>query len=553
MNNCTYLLVGINAKYIHTSLAVRTLYAYVKSPRLSWREYNINEDVAAVCADIYAQMADTILFSCYIWNIEFIIRTARRLKQVAPETEIIFGGPEVSYAAQEYMEKYSFIDAVICGEGEETLKRIIETGTLNHFGVTYRDKTGRIISCPHRPPINDISVIPFPYTDEDIEQNKNKLIYYESSRGCPFGCTYCLSSADRSLRFRDLSLIFNELDFFIRHSVKIVKFTDRTFNADKKRAEAIIKFLIARAPKTTFHFEAAADLLDRETLSLLKTAPPGLFQLEIGVQSTNKKTLASINRKTNIAKIADTVRTIRSFGNIHLHLDLIAGLPYEDYESFRRSFNDVFAMEPHVIQLGFLKLLHGTKIREAPAIYTYEPPYEVLKTPYISYEELLKLKRIEDIVEKYYNSGAFSRSVKQLCGSFPSPFDFFEALSFFYSKGGFDKIGIPRDRLYEILLVFAQTVPEISVPQFTELLLFDYLENNKPRTPKWAKREPVLKQRFNILTEDFINEKLTEYCGMSAKEIIKHVHFERFFFPERIVIFDREHHRIIDTKKESDT
>lgn len=553
MNEHTYLLVGVNAKYIHTALAVRTLWAYSKSPRLSWCEYNINEDISAVCADIYYRKADTVLFSCYIWNIEFIIKTARRLKQVAPHTQIILGGPEVSYADQEYMKKYLFIDAIIRGEGEETLRRIIETGSLNHRGVTYRNKNGEVVSCPPRPPIKDISNIPFPYTDEDIDQNKNKLIYYESSRGCPFGCTYCLSSADSSLRFRNIDLVFNELDFFINHGVKIVKFTDRTFNADKNRAEAIIKFLIDRAPSTTFHFEAAADILNSDTLALLKTAPSRLFQLEIGVQTTNEKTLDAINRRTNISKISDVVKKIRTFGNIHTHLDLIAGLPYENYASFRRSFNDVFAMEPHVIQLGFLKLLHGTKIREEPAVYTYEPPYEVLQTPYISYEELLRLKGIEDIVEKYYNSGAFSRSLKNLYRSFPSPFDLFEALADFYSECGFDKIGIPRDRLYEILLDFARTLQNIAIPQFTELLLFDYLENNKPRTPAWAAREPVLKQRFEILTDNFIDTHLPEYSGMAPKEIIKHVHFERFFFPDRIVIFDKAHDRTIDIKKEFDT
>lgn len=552
MNNKNYLLVGINAKYIHTALAVRTLCAYAADPRVSWCEYNINENIESVCADIYMRMAGTVLFSCYIWNIEFIIKTARRLKLAAPETRIIFGGPEVSYAAPEYMEKYDFIDGIIRGEGEETLKRIVGTGTLDHKGVTFRSGDGKIISCPPRRPLSDLSAVPFPYTAEDIEKNKNKLIYYESSRGCPFGCSYCLSSAESGLRFRPLGTVFKELDFFISHNVKIVKFTDRTFNADKNRAEAIIKFLIDRSPKTTFHFEAAADLLSGSTLSLLGSAPKGLFQLEIGVQSTNEQTLEAINRKTDTAKIAHAVKTLHAFGNIHTHLDLIAGLPLENYESFRKSFNDVFDMEPDVIQLGFLKLLHGTEIRKSPAVYTADPPYEVLSTPYISYPELIKLKGVEDIVEKYHNSGAFTRSLRFLRPYFAAPFDMFEVLADFYSANGLDKIGISRDSLYRLLLDFAGTLKGVPLPRFTDILLFDYLKNNKPRTPSWAKREPVGKERFELLSGDFVERYLPEYRGMSPKEIIKHVHFERFFFPERTVLFDNEHGRTVNIKKEHD-
>ncbi len=567
MNKKTYLLVGVNAKYIHTSLSVRTLYAYVNDASLSWCEYTINEDAGGVCADIYGRGAGVVLFSCYIWNIEFIIKTARRLKQVSPDTTIIFGGPEVSYSDAEYMERYDFIDAVIRGEGEETLRRIVETGTLNHRGVTYRNGDNKIIYCPQRDVIDDLSSVPFPYTEEDIERNKDKLIYYESSRGCPFGCAYCLSSADKSLRFRSLELVFKELDFFIEHNVKIVKFTDRTFNADKKRACEIIRFLISRKPETTFHFEAAADLITPEMLTLLKTAPKDLFQLEIGVQSTNEKTLAAINRKADIKRIASVVREIGACGNIHTHLDLIAGLPYEDYKSFKKSFNDVFNMRPDVIQLGFLKLLSGTEIKKEPAVYTSEPPYEVLKTPYISYAELMDLKRVEDIVEKYYNSAAFKRSVNELIGLFPSPFDFFDALAEFYAQNGLGRIGISRDSLYAILLDFAGTLNAKSASglsgtikpkgtlnpgYFKELLLADYLENNKPRTPSWAAREPVTKERFDILTEDFIAKNLPEYAGMSVKEIIKRVHFERFYYPERIMLFDNAGKRIIEVKKEND-
>lgn len=548
MSNFKALLVGVNAKYIHTSLSVRTLCAYVNSPCVSYAEFNINEDAGAVCAELYNAQADMVLFSCYIWNIEFILRVARRLKSVAPDIKIIFGGPEVSYAAQKYMQENPFLDAVIRGEGEETLRRIIETATLNHKGVTFRNGDNKIISREDRQVISDLSKIPFPYTEEDIEENKNKLIYYETSRGCPFRCSYCLSSTDHNVRFRDLQLVFREFLFFIEHQVRIVKLTDRTFNANRRRTQEMIRFLIDHASKTTFHFEIAADILDDETLALLKTAPKGLFQLEIGVQSTNPKTLAAIDRKADTQKIAKVVKIVRSFGNMHTHLDLIAGLPYEDFESFRQSFNDVFAMEPHVIQLGFLKLLHGTKIRkeETDAIFTAEPPYEVLQTKYISYAELLHLKQIEDMTEKYYNSGAFEQAVKYLLTFFDSPFDFFDSLAAFYQENGFDKIGISRDRLYEILVDFARGVSGVRMKEWIDLLLFDYLLHNKPRTPDWAAREPVTTERFDILTEKFIEDYLPQYRKMPVKQIIKHLHFERFFYPERILIFDREYDRWLE-------
>ena len=541
------LLVGVNAKYIHTSLSVRTLCAYANTPDLSWTEFNINEDISAVCADIYHQKADMVLFSCYIWNIEFILKLGRRLKSISPGTLIILGGPEVSYSASEYMEKNSFIDGIITGEGEEALKQIMSTGTLNHSGVVYRGTGDRIIITDSPGLIADISEIPFPYTEADIEQNKNKLIYYESSRGCPFNCSYCLSSTNHSVRYRSLELVFNELNFFIEHEVKIVKFTDRTFNANKSRTKQILEFLIQNVGKTTFHFEIAADILDNEIMSILESAPNGLFQLEIGVQSTNPKTLAAIDRKTDTAKIASVAQKIRSFGNIHTHLDLIAGLPFEDYASFKNSFNDVFAMKPHVIQLGFLKLLHGTKIRqtEVKDVFTAEPPYEVLQTEYITYDELLRLKAIEDIVEKYYNSGVFPKSVEYLINLFDTPFDFFENLADFYQEKGYDRIGISRDKLHEILHIFSGTLNNADMSEFTDLLLFDYLKNNKPRTPDWAKREPVIKERFEILTEEFICKNLPEYINSNPKEIIKHVHFEHFLNPERILIFDNKYDRVI--------
>lgn len=538
------LLVAINAKYIHTSLSVRTLAAYV--PSVSWTEFNINENIEYVCAQIYSQKADIVMFSCYIWNIEFVCRVSSRLKSVSPNIKIVLGGPEVSFNSQHYLEYYPFVDAVIRGEGENIISEISEDYNLNKRGVTLRDSSGNIKVNPDMPVIQDISCIPFPYTELDIENNKNKLIYYESSRGCPFRCSYCLSSTSHNLRFRDIEIVKNELLFFIKHKVKIVKFTDRTFNADKRRTKSIIKFLIDHADLTTFHFETAADLFDQETLELLASAPKGLFQLEIGVQSTNLQTLKAINRFSDLNKIKDSVQKIRDFGNIHTHLDLIAGLPYEGLESFRNSFNDVFSMNPHVIQLGFLKFLHGTQIRSQSHIdkFTFEPPYEVLSTEYLSYDDILILKSIENVVDKFYNSGAFYGIINYLLQFFPSPFDLFYKLSVFYQLHGWHKIGISRDKLYEIILEFCFEINNIDNKYATDILLFDYLKNNKPHTPHWADRDAVGAERFSILTPDFIEHNLPYYTNMSAKEIIKKVHFENIF--DKIFLFDNLHNKVID-------
>lgn len=543
------LLAAVNAKYIQTSLSVRALYHYAYDERVTMREYTINESLNTVCGDIISLHCDAVLFSCYIWNIDFILAAADIIKKAAPNTHIIFGGPEVSFDAVDYMKKYPFIDAIMRGEGEKTFLEWLNSDSDNILSMTYRDGEN-IVENPLRSPIENLDILPFPYTEEDIEKNKNKLIYYESSRGCPFSCSYCMSSTSKGVRFKSLEKTEHELMFFIRHKVPIVKFVDRTFNADKKRTYELMKFLIDNADKTTFHFEIAADLINDDILGLLKTAPPNLFQLEIGVQSTNERTINAIDRKTDFERIKKTVAAIKKIGGIHMHLDLIAGLPYEDINSFKQSFDDVFSLEPDVLQLGFLKLLRGTKIRVNEEKYGYKytkkPPYEVICNDFMSYEDILFLKGFEDIFEKYYNSKIFRNSMRYLLKKYQSPFKLFEDIYTYFKKNELFDVSLSRNTLYEQLALI------YSEPLFLDILKLDYFENNQnPSTPKWANKpfdKSLLSYRFEVLNEDFIEKNLPKYQGMSSKEIIKHIQLERFDYDvlgtlekkECILMFDKK-------------
>lgn len=546
------LLAAVNAKYIHTSLSVRTLYHYASSPDTDFAEFTINERSADVLSKIYCGHYEAVLFSCYIWNISFILEIAENLKKVSPGTLIILGGPEVSYDSEYYMEKYPFADGIIRGEGEETFKEFLEKG-LDIDGVTLR-KNGATVKNPDRAPIDDISTIPFPYSDADLEENKNKLIYYESSRGCPFRCSYCLSSVSHGLRLRDTELVKSELLTFIKHGVRIVKLVDRTFNANIKRTCELLRLLVDNAGKTAFHFEIAADLINDDIINELRRAPKGLFQLEIGVQSTNSDTVCAVDRKADFSKIAEAVRRIKSECKVHMHLDLIAGLPYEDINSFKKSFDDVFALGADVLQLGFLKLLRGTKIRGEENKYGYKytsrPPYEILENNFLSYDDILLLKGIEEVFERYYNSGVFRRGIARLLEKYQSPFEFFKDLRAFFKRSGYAEAGVSRLKLYEILCEFEGGYDEA----FRDLLKLDYFENNKgASTPVWSLvpyDKSLLKTRFDILTEAFVSEYLPEYIGVPVKEAVKHLHFERFCYIgdercENIVIFDNKYGRII--------
>lgn len=557
MTDMKVLLAAVNAKYIHTSLSVRTLSAYAARDNVEFAEYTINERAEDILRSIYLKKADAVLFSCYIWNIKMCLDIADMLKKASPSTKIILGGPEVSYD-DSYIENYDFVDGIMRGEGEETFKEWLEKGD-NIKGMTYR-KGKEIIRNADREPIHDITSIPFPYTSDDLRKNKGKLIYYESSRGCPFKCSYCLSSTTHNVRFRNLETVKNELLFFIKHDVRIVKFVDRTFNADRKRSYELIKFLIDNAGDTTFHFEVAADLINDELIALFKTAPKGLFQLEIGVQSTNDEVISAIDRKTDFNLIKKAVRLIHEAGTVHMHLDLIAGLPFEDINSFKNSFDDVFALRPHVLQLGFLKLLRGTKIRRESDKYGYQysskPPYEIIRNDFVSYDDILLLKGVEEVFEKYYNSSVFLNSMEYLLQKYSSPFDFFANLWSFYSNGGYHLAGQSRNNLYKILSDF------LDDDLFKDILKLDYFINNKgANTPSWALREynrKLLGERFEILTEDFISENLSEYNGMATKDIIKNLTFEEFEYDvlgdkkrkKNIIIFDNKYDRRVRIYKD---
>lgn len=547
------ILVGINSKYIHTCLSVR--YLRQCCPDMPMREYTINERIEDVTADIYKLKADYILFACYIWNIEFILQVAQRLKKVS-KCKIIFGGPEVSYNADEVLEKYPYVDMVMVGEGEETLMELNKNlmNPCGIAGIVYRENE-KIVNNPPRELIKDFNTVPFPYTDEEMNSLDGKLIYYESSRGCPFKCSYCLSSTIHSVRFRNLETVKNELLFFIRHKVRIVKFVDRTFNADKKRTYEILKFLINNASQTTFHFEIAADLINDEMLDILKNAPKGLFQFEIGIQSTNSKTLKEIDRFADNEKIKSAVLKILKLGTVHVHVDLIAGLPYENYESFKKSFDEIFALGADVLQLGFLKLLKGTKIRRQSEEFNYNftdiPPYEILNNVFISYDEILILKKVENILERYSNSGVFKTAVNWLIKNSKSAFEVFLNIALFFEKMGYDKVAHSQKGLYDILAEYGKyhNADEI----FFDYLKFDYFKNIKSaKVPEWSltpydKKLLAYRTEFLKNTEN-IDKYFPEYSGYPPKDLMKKLTFEKFMYDVtntgdkkgNIIVFDYE-------------
>lgn len=525
-----YLLIGINSKYSHTNLAIRILRAYAKSPEVSLCEYTINEQSSKVMADIYKQKADALFFSCYIWNIEYIKKLCTELKKITA-AKIILGGPEVSFNPQSVMNECSAADACIIGEGEETFSELIKNG-LNFEstdGIVWRKDN--IIKTNGKRRLTDINKICFPYTAEELKALSGRLIYYETARGCPFNCSYCMSSTIKGVRYRNIETVKKELKFFIDNNVKIVKLTDRTFNTDPKRACEIFKFLIKNKGSTTFHFEIAAHILNDKIFDVLKQAPKNLFQFEIGVQSTNIKTLTAINRKTDFNKIAEEVKRIKALGNIHIHLDLIAGLPYETLNIFKKSFNDVFALRPDMLQLGFLKLLHGTEIRndkEHSFLYSDFPPYEVLQTKYISYEELNELKNIEEITDKFYNSGAFSNSIEFLMKKYETPYELFYDISKYFEKNKLFEISLSRIKLFDIL---AEYVKKSDIEEaFFDMLKLDYFLDGANKSPAWeleSDNGSFYKRRFELIEK---NPEIFKSFNEPLKEIIKKVRFERFYY-----------------------
>lgn len=446
-----YLLVAINAKYIHSNLAVYSLKTYAQSQgfAVDLKEYTINQPKDLILKDIYQQKADAVFFSCYIWNMSLVDTLIQNLHKVSPDLPIFLGGPEVSYDAPQVLEKYPFLAGILSGEGEKTFVEVLKSDWGNlPMGKIYESI-----------PVS-MDELPFVYDKMNMEELQHRIPYYESSRGCPFSCSYCLSSIDKRLRFRSFKLVKKELQFFIDNEVPQVKFVDRTFNCKKDHAMEIWKYIVEHDRGiTNFHFEIAADLITEEQLELMASMRPGLIQLEIGVQSTHEPTLEAIRRKMDFGKLTQIVKRIQSGRNIHQHLDLIAGLPYEDYVTFRKSFNDVYSLAPDQLQLGFLKVLKGSYMHEAvtkyDCIYRGEPPYEVLSTKWMTYDEIILLKSVDKMVDIYYNSGQYTKTLPLLVDAFATPFDFYLALGLFYEKMGYEIISHSRIRRYDILLEFA--------------------------------------------------------------------------------------------------
>ena len=552
------LLTAINAKYIHSNLAVYSLRAYVPEYReeIQIAEYTINQQVDNILMDLYRKKPDILCFSCYIWNLDYVEQLVREAGKILPGVPIWIGGPEVSYDSPAALQRLPEVFGVMKGEGEETFRELVhyymEGGSLEKIdGITYRGEKGQILENPWRP-VMDLSKVPFVY--HDMKDFQNKIVYYETSRGCPFSCSYCLSSVDKCLRFRDLELVKKELQFFLDEKVPQVKFVDRTFNCKHGHAMEIWRYLIEHDNGiTNFHFEVSADLLNEEELSLISQMRPGLIQLEIGVQSTNARTIREIRRTMKFEEVARIVRQINAYGNVHQHLDLIAGLPYEDYESFRRSFNDVYALAPEQLQLGFLKVLKGSYMEEQKEqyglVYKSRPPYEVLYTKWLPYSDVLRLKRVEEMVEVYYNSRQFSYTLGALEKAFPDSFSMYEQLGAYYDEEGQTFLSHARVTRYEILYAFAKKIDPEREELYRELLIFDfYLRENAKSRPAFAGEETVKKEE----QQQFYDEEakahkyLVGYEKWDKRQLRKMTHIERFGYRvtedaargETVLLFD---------------
>lgn len=538
------ILSSLNSKYIHSNLAIRYLDKYVEDiANVEILEYTINQSIDFIVSEIYKKKPDLIGFSTYIWNIEETLKICEILKMVLPSIKIILGGPEVSFDGKQILKKEQYIDFIIYGEGEITFKELIaalQSNSVDYkdiLGLIYRDGESIYIN-RERPLIKKLDIIPSPYLHVG-NQFENKIVYYESSRGCPFGCEFCLSSTIDGVRYFGIDRVKKDLEKLIEGNVNQVKFVDRTFNANKKHIMEIMNFIIDRDPvDINFHFEVTAHLLDEETLEFLRNVKEGLFQFEIGVQSTNDETINVVGRTTDFDKLVYVVERIKSYKNIHQHLDLIAGLPYEGYESFKKSFNDVYNIRPEKLQLGFLKLLKGSGLRLNEAEYGYKylnsPPYEILENNYISYGEIIKLKSIEDLVEKYYNDGFFKHSLEFMIKNFfKDSFYFYEDFSLFWDIKDYSKISHSKNSLYEILMEYYLYKEYQYVNIFTELMKFDYIFNNrKSKLPKGLNREydpSVQKNLHEILKDErLLSSYLKEYSSIPTKKLVNKVIVEDF-------------------------
>ena len=596
-----FLLAAINAKYIHSNPGVYSLRAFARTKipgaDIEIGEYTINHQMDLILQDIYRRKPDFIGFSCYIWNISYIMEIVRDVKKVLPEAEIWLGGPEVSYDAKKVLTREPDVRGIMRGEGELTFTELVraylrreKTSVPDGYtgesfrgqakeetsgcaentrmpenaegenaqsdrldlsqipGITYRAANGEIEE--HGPQrLLSLDEIPFYY--DDMAGFENRIVYYESSRGCPFSCSYCLSSIDKTVRFRSLDLVLPELQFFLDHKVPQVKFVDRTFNCKREHTLGIWRYLVEHDNGiTNFHFEVSADIFDEEELELIGKMRPGLIQLEIGVQSTNPDTIREIHRHMDLVKLKRAVDRVYDYRNTHQHLDLIAGLPYENYESFMRSFDDVYRMRPDQLQMGFLKVLKGSYMEEQVAAYDLKyrgiPPYEVLSTKWLPYSDVIRLKGVEDMVEVYYNSGQFPATMKLLEKRFQRPSEIFVNLAEYYEKNGLTGISHSRLARYEILYRFmeedmreeerdhvtAAKVPETGQPflvDFRDSLMYDlYVRENIKSRPSFASDQSPYKKEVRefFMAEEENPKWLTDYAGFDSRQMAKMAHLE---------------------------
>lgn len=529
------LLTAINSKFIHSNLAVRYLKSFTKDIDYQGviREFTINDREERILEEIIKEKPDVVAFSTYIWNVELISRVANLIKRVNPKIEILYGGPEVSFDSIQFL-KDNVGEYVIEGEGEKTYRDFVlyklgEIELENVRGLHY--KAGDKVYSNEKRPLMSMSEIVFPY--EEDEDLSNKIVYYEASRGCPFNCKYCLSSTSHGVRFLDTERILDELKYFINKKVRLVKFVDRTFNCNHKFSMAIWKFLIEQDTNTQFHFEISADILKDEEIKLLSNAPEGRFQFEVGVQTTNDEVLRNINRFVNFSHIKEKVVELMAIKNIKQHLDLIAGLPGEDYDSFVKSFNDVYGIRPEEIQLGFLKLLKGSSMREEAKNYGMEfspyPPYEILKTDKITYDELLKLKKVEEMVDKYYNSKKFKLIIGYFEDKFESPFEFYYSLGLFFENRGYFSKNIGNIEYYKVFLDFNSEILKNDNKIVNEIVKFNYLLYNKNRgLPEFL--------RSNISKEEEKSIKDT----LRGKYSFKEYHLEKFAINMESYLLERK-------------
>ncbi|MEN6350586.1 MAG: B12-binding domain-containing radical SAM protein [Syntrophomonas sp.] len=538
------LLSTLNAKFIHSSLALAYLREFCQAEKrdIELKEFTINQQNEDIMAAIFQIRPDILAFSAYIWNIKPILQICRDYKQVSPHTIIILGGPEVSYDSCTILEKNQWIDYIVRGEGEETLKELLEVlyqgkhpGEI--MGISYRDN-GMIFENPDRPLISALDKIPFPYRGR-LDYYRDRIIYYESSRGCPFNCSYCLSSTIKGVRCFSLPRVKEDLAYLISKGIKEVKFVDRTFNFSEDRARQIMEFILQQEGTSKFHFEVAAEIVSDNFLSFLKQVPPGRFDFEIGVQSTHPDALKAVRRSSNWPRLASNIKALVALGNMHIHLDLIAGLPFEDYDSFAKSFNDVYVLGADVIQLGFLKLLKGSAIRgegdEHDYVFQSQPPYQVMANRYLSYGQILILKQVEDLLSRYYNSGGMPRSLSYIVGIIykGQAFKFYEEFAAYWQEQDYFAKAHKKEAEYGILMKFIASNFESHLPTINELLKLDFLCNNQndnlPRGILSHNPDNISEILYSILkNHDFISEFLPELYKKSAREIRRQVHLEYF-------------------------